>query len=229
MPTRKYRRTIDPRVASLARQISKSAATNERLQEALLAVAISACMVSTQTQALLAVCKTAGNAFATCDVSGELADKGGEVFGRLGEGIVQATEGIFTESLESLVAMASEAVPADQRLRTLVTLAAASGLDPSQIALDYEEQSSDVPEPKKDAPLIPSNVEYNIFSIESFTEVCSVRRLSELRISNDADGKYLVGLGFDGRTWYRVTRLQCDDQEAERVAQAVRNRLSKRS
>jgi hypothetical protein len=227
MPSRKYRRTVDPRVASIARQLSRGAAENTKLQDALLAVAIAACTVSVQTQSLLAVCKTAGNAFASCQGSGDLAEKGGEVFGRLGESIAKSTDGIFTEALESLVAVAAEALPPDHRLRTLTNLAIASGLDPAQIALDYEEHTVDVPEPKEEPVKLP-NVEYNVFNIDAFTEIAAVRRLSEIQARNEPDGRFLVGLGPDGRSWYRITRLQCDDEEARRVTEAVKNRLFRR-
>jgi hypothetical protein len=227
MPTRKYRRTVDSRVASIARQLSQEAAGNENLQEALLAVAISACSVSSQTQSLLAVCKVASNAFATAKGAGDLANKGNELFGRLGESIVKSSDGIFTEALESLVAVATEALPADQRLRTLTNLAIASGLDPSQIALDYEEHTVDAPEPERTAPEEP-NIEYNIFNIDAFTEIAAVRRMSEIQPRVEPDGRFLVGLGADGRSWFRISRLQCDDEEARRVAEAVKNRLYRR-
>ncbi len=231
---RKYRRTIDPRVASLARNIASGASGNEKLQEALMAAAISACTVAAQVQALLTVCKTTANSFMMAHGPGETANNVVEVFGKLGQNLMKAADGSFTEALEGLVAMSIESLPADQRMRAMTSLAQASGLDPSQIALDYEEHSVDVPEEGEDkgddpAPQQEPMIEYNSFSMDAFTEIAAVRRLTELQIKHDPDGMFLVGLGHDGRSWFRITRLHCDETEAQRVLSGVRNRMYHRT
>jgi hypothetical protein len=234
MPIRKYRRHIDTRLSSIAREVAQSAKDSPekaQLQEALISVAVSACAVALQTQALAAVCKTASNAFARAfsGKGSEVASRSVEVFGDLSKNILRSGDGVLVESLETLVAIAAEALPSDYRLRTITTLAISSGLDPAQIALDYQEHTSDTPEEsaQETEATVRQKVEaYTAIALDAFTEIAAVRGMTTFRIEHDDTKRFLIG--HTGKTWLRVIELLCDEEECERVAEGVRNRIRAR-
>jgi hypothetical protein len=227
MPTRKFRRNIDHRIASIGREMAGLASAHPQLQDALTSVALNACMLSLNSQALVASCKAASDLFAqTLSDHGQAPHKSREMFGALAHNVLQSSNGPFVETLETLVAIAAEALPPDQRLRTLSNLAVSSGLDDSQIALDYQEQENEKresePEPEYEAP----ELEYNGISLDAFTEIAAVRGLFRIRSESEGTARFLAGS--DGRNWYRLVQLRCSAQEAERVAEGVRNRIGRR-
>jgi hypothetical protein len=229
MSNRKHRRHVDTRTLSVAKDLAKRASTNPKLQENLLSVAMSACLLALHAQELSAACKTAANAFDAMSEGdgGVERSKATQVLGQLAGNVLLASDGVFQESLESLVAIAIESLPNDERVRLLSTLAASAGLDAAQITLDYEVEEGEEPPEKPAEPVVIEGPErtYSRQHIEVFAEIAKVRRLQDFRVRVVDRRRSLEG--FNGRMWFTVAPLWCNEEEAERVRNAVTIRVAK--
>ena len=226
---RKVRAHVDFRISSLARDVAQRASGKEELQQGLLSVALTACQTAMQLQTLLSVCRATENTFrASCnEQESDLPVKASEALRELAQTVMRSADGSITEALESMIAVAIEAMGEQHpATRSLSNAAMAAGLDPSQIALDKDEEQTGVAMGPRAIPARRGPARY--YSTHDIDVVAAVataptRRCVDVRLQRDGDKRFLVG--FNGASWASFHELACPPEQDDRVLEAVRVRV----